>query len=146
VAKASQITAANTAESQTFQQVLLGQQGVSQVHQVVQKIAPYTFEDVTTTVAAGTKPKETSGISAGIVVLIVLLVIFSVLLVVASLYMIKQKMGTADSVKTIEDGVTVIHVGAREASSDGTLLNRDVEAGSNVTTQWSSLRKTANAW
>jgi len=89
--KASRITDASTSESQVFRQILLSQDGVSQISQVVPKIAAYIFEEEIPTIVPGTEP-ESSGMSAGIVVLIILLVILFVMLAIASAFWIRRRM------------------------------------------------------
>jgi hypothetical protein len=73
VEKANRITQANTAESQVFRQVLVAQDGVSQVLQVVPKIAAYK-ESLTTTLPRENEEQD-SGMSAGIVILIISLIL-----------------------------------------------------------------------
>jgi len=78
VAKANLITEASSAETQVFRQVLMAQEGIAQVQQVVPKVVAYKFEEEITTPAptADLPPNDdTSGMSAGIIVLIVLSVL-----------------------------------------------------------------------
>jgi len=93
VEKANRITEASTVESQVFRQVLSAQDGVSQVKQVVPKVVAYKFEEEITTPSAvvGPNKNDTSGMSAGLIILIVFLVVLFLVLVALKVVMIKCK-------------------------------------------------------
>jgi len=93
VAKANLITEASTAETQVFRQVLLAQSGIGQVNQVVPKVVAYTFEEeITTPAPSAPNQKDTSGMSAGVIVLIVLLVLFCFVLIAVGVVAMMRKM------------------------------------------------------
>jgi len=96
VNKANRITEASTAETQVFRQVLLALGGVATVNQVVPKVVAYQFEEELTTPAPSTgvetNKSEASGMSAGLIVLIVLSVLLCLVLVIVGVVVIKLKM------------------------------------------------------
>jgi flagellar biosynthesis/type III secretory pathway M-ring protein FliF/YscJ len=93
MAKANLITEASTAETQVFRQVLLAQSGIGQVNQVVPKVVAYTFEEeITTPTPSAPNQKDTSGMSAGVIVLIVLLVLFCFVLIAVGVVAMMRKM------------------------------------------------------
>merc|ERR1719201_93623 len=93
VAKANLITEASTAETLVFRQVLMAQAGIGQVNQVVPKVVAYTFEEEITTPASSVpNQKDTSGMSAGVIVLIVLLVFLCFVLIAVGVVAMMRKM------------------------------------------------------
>jgi len=99
VEKANRITEASTVESQVFRQVLSAQDGVSQVKQVVPKVVPYKFEEeitATPSAAVGPNKNDSSGMSAGLIILIVFLVVLFLVLVAVKVVMIKCKTATEE--------------------------------------------------
>merc|ERR1719281_1087034 len=95
VARANLITEASSAETQVFRQVLMAQSGIGQVKQVVPKVVAYKFEEEITTpapsAAVGPNKNDTSGMSAGLIILIVFLVVLFLVLVALKVVMVKCK-------------------------------------------------------
>jgi hypothetical protein len=110
VAKANLITTASTAETQVFREVLMAQNGIGHIKQVVPKVVAYTFEEEITTPApsavVGPTNDDTSGMSAGLIILIICLVLLCLVSVVVGVIMRKMRAEKRDGmpVKDLRQG------------------------------------------
>jgi hypothetical protein len=107
VNKANAIAQSSTLESETFQQALMSQDGVAQIHNVVLKASAYAFDE-TLEAPAGTsvavqEQSTKSSMPAGIVALIVFVAFSCPLLILVSIYLTMRGKGSTSVAKLDSD-------------------------------------------
>jgi len=125
VAKAKRITEANTAESQVFRQVLLAQDAVSKVVDVSVKIEAHKFEEQITTTASSKSGEPQSGMSTGVIILIICsigLLIFCV--IAAGMYMrLRKRLAKADASNATKPAVQGVLLGTGQGESKAVVMD-----------------------